>query len=369
MKRYRPIRTLFAAALLAACSEAVPERPAPLVATIVVQGGAEHSRRLTGEVRARVDSALAFRVGGQIVARPVRRGEAVVRGQALARLDVDDLAFGAAEAQAQAVAADRAVAVARALATRATDDERRLAPLVAAGGISQQSFDAAKAAAAAAIAELAAAEARAAAARAAAGRAANQQRHATLVADADGIVSELLAEPGQVVQPGQAVVRLSRAGGRDAVVAVPEAMRAALPARAIATILGDGRDHAATLREVAGAADAATRSFEARYALAGAAAVPPGSTVTLTFAANPADARAPRLLAVPIGALIDRGGGPGVWVVGRDNTVSLPPGGVGSVQGDRAMLIAGLRGGERIVALGSHLLNQGQRVRIGSLPQ
>jgi RND family efflux transporter MFP subunit len=336
---------------------------------MVVENGTAGGRQLTGEVKARVDSALGFRVGGQIVERTVRRGERVVRGQVLARLDVDDLALGTAEAKAQATAADRAVVAAQATARRAADDERRLAPLVGAGGISPQTFDQAKTTAAAAAAELEAAQARLAAARAMAGRAVNQQRHATLVADAAGIVSELLADPGQVVQPGQPVVRLSRAGGRDAVVAIPEAMRNNLPRLATARIYGDSRAHAATLREVSGAADPVTRTFEARYALDGGVAIPPGSTVMLTFVTKGGAANAAPLLAVPLGALIDRGQGPNVWVVGRDDTVSLRPVRVQSVQDDLAMLTGGLRGGDRIVALGSHLLNKGQRVRIGSLPQ
>lgn len=355
-------------ALLSACGETAPGMPAPLVATIVVEAGGEASRQLTGEVRARVDSALGFRVGGQIVERVVQRGQQVRRGQLLARLDSADVALGAAEAGAQAVAAERAVAAARAAATRAVADEKRLAGLVGAGGISDQAFEQAKATADASTANLAAADARLAAARAAARRAANQQQYATLVADADGLVAELLAEPGQVVQPGEPIVRLARAGGRDAVVAVPEAMRRSLPRQATATLYGDTRRFAATLREISGAADPATRSFEARYALAGGEAVPPGSTVTLALGAGQSGTRA-AMVAVPLGALIDRGRGANVWIVGRDNSVSLRPVQIAAIRDESALLAGGVRVGERVVALGAHMLSPGQRIRVGGLPQ
>lgn len=355
-------------ALLAGCGVQADEaeRPAPLVATVLVGGADATSRQLTGEVKARVDSALGFRIAGQIVERPVRRGEAVRRGQVLARLDGADIRLASDEVRAQATAAERSVAAARASAMRTVADERRLAPLVGTGGIAAQDYENTRSAAEAAAAELAAAEARLAAARAAARRAENQSAYSTLVADADGVVAELLAEPGQVVQVGQPVVRLARAGGRDAVVAVPEAIRASLPRQATATLYGTDRRYAATLREVAGAADPRTRSSEARYALAGADDIPPGTTVTLELASAPKAAAA---LAVPLGAVVDRGQGAGVWVVTDDGVIKARPVRVASVRDEHAIIEEGLQPGERIVALGAHLLNDGQRVRVGALPR
>ncbi|MFQ3664412.1 MAG: efflux RND transporter periplasmic adaptor subunit [Sphingomonadaceae bacterium] len=361
---------LLAAAILilAGCGSKAEDRPDPLVATVTVGAAAPGVRQLSGEVRAAVDSELSFRVGGQIVDRPVRRGQAVRRGQTLLRLDAEDLALGAAEAAARLRAAEQSVAAARAAATRAAADDARLGPLVGAGGISRQAHDAARAAADQAAAALAAAEAQAAAARAAAAQARNQQRHATLVADADGVVADLLAEPGQVVQPGQPVVRLARSGRRDAVVAVPEALRATLPREAEAHVLGDSRRFAASLRELAAAADPRTRSFEARYALTGAEDVPTGATVILKLN-GAGDRTAPPRMSVPLGAIIDRGAGPGVWVVGPDQTVVLRPVRLAGLGDEEAIITAGLRPGERIVALGAHRLAAGQRIRPGPLPR
>ncbi len=349
---------------VSACSQKAPERPAPFVVTAVAQRANGGGNTLSGDVRARFDSTLSFRVGGQIVDRPVRRGQTVRRGQVLARLDTADVQLGVAEARAQANAAVQAVSAARSLADRAAADERRLRPLVGLGGIAPQQYDATRAAATSAAAELAAAQARLAAARTGVGRANNQARYATLVADADGVVGDLLAEPGQVVAPGQPIVRIARSGGRDAVVAVPEMQRSTLPRVAVANVFGGGR-YRATLRELAGVADSNTRTFEARFALEGPGDLPVGGTVTLKLGSGGTGTGT----TVPLGALIDRGKGSAVWTIGRDMKVVRRPVTIASIDDNMAVISAGLRPGERIVALGAHMLTQGQRVRIGALPR
>ena len=120
------------AATLAGCSEPEAQRPDPLVLTAVAAPATASVMPpgLSGTVAARDDAPLSFRVSGQLLDRPVRRGEAVRKGRVLARLDVADLALGADEAAAQAVAAERLVAAAAASATRAADDERRQRGLV-----------------------------------------------------------------------------------------------------------------------------------------------------------------------------------------------------------------------------------------------
>jgi RND family efflux transporter MFP subunit len=357
------------AAVLVGCSEAEPPRPDPLVVTALVTEASASALppALSGTIAADQEAALSFRVPGQLIERPVRRGERVRKGQVLARLDAADAALGADEAAAQARAADRQVAAAAALATRAAEDERRQRGLVESGSISALAFDAARAAADAASAELAAATARRDAARAAAARAANQRRYATLVADVDGVVTDLLVAPGEVVTAGQPVLRFAPAGGRDIVVTVPEMLRAGLPRQASARILATGQLLPARLREVTGAADPRLRSFEARYALVGGGGLAPGLTATLVLP-RPAAAGS-NLLQVPIGAVIDRGKGPGVWVIAGDRKVALRPVQLARIEDDRALLGAGVAAGERVVAVGAHLLAPGQRVRIGSLPQ
>jgi RND family efflux transporter MFP subunit len=363
----KKLSPLLGAALLLGCSDTPPPRPDPMVvaATAGTAPGGD-TVQLNGTVAARVDSAIAFRVAGQLAERLVLRGQAVRKGEALARLDVTDFALSAREAAEQAAAADRVVAAAQAVAGRATADERRQAGLVASGSLSAQAFDGTRAAGESARADLAAAQSRAAAARAAAGRAANQRGYATLFAEADGIVTDLLVEPGEVVAAGQPILRLARAGSRDVVVLVPEDLRARLPRTGAAMILATGERLPVRLRELGAAADPRTRSFEARYALSGGEALLPGMTANLDLRPD-VGSEAP--VSVPLAAVIERGHKPGVWVIGADRTVTLRAVRLGDVTDDRVRVTSGLRSGETVVALGAHLLADGQRVRIGSLPK
>lgn len=361
-----PWSPVLAAVLLIGCSESNPARPDPMVVAARVAVGPHGGGQLNGTVAARVDSAIAFRIPGQIAERLVVRGQAVRKGQPLVRLDPSDVALSAREASEQAAAAERAVAAAQAVALRATADENRQSGLVASGSLSPQAFDATRAAVELARADLAAAQARAAASRAAAGRAANQRGYATLLAEAEGIVTDLLAEPGEVVAAGQPVLRLARAGSRDVVVLVPEGLRATLPREGQAVIIASGQSLPARLRELSAAADPRTRSFEARYALSGGEALLPGMTARLEF--RPASGAAGPV-SVPLAAVIERGKGPGVWVIGKDRKVALRPVRLGAVTDDQVEVTAGLRAGETVVALGAHLLSNGQKVRIGGLPK
>jgi len=334
--------------LLAGCgrSEADPRTDPPLV-RVATAGEAEGtSREFTGIVGARVQSDLAFRVGGKVVARLVDSGQVVRRGQPLMRIDATDYAL-AAQASAGNVAAIRA----RAAQTSA--DEARYRDLVSAGAISASAYDQAKAAALAARAELSAAESQARVSR-------NNANYTVLVADADGTVAETLAEPGQVVGAGQVVVRLARSGPREAVIALPETLRPPLgtvaQARTYSGLIGEAR-----LRQLSDFADPTTRTFDTRFTLSGAPTnAPLGSTVTIRLNVP---GQSP-MMTVPLGAIYDRGQGAGVWVVGSQARVSWRPVRLATVGDETAVVAAGLQPGERFVALGAHMLHQGEAVRI-----
>lgn len=350
---------------LAACGKSTPPDPRtqpPLVRTTLVAPGNAPERVFTGTIAARVQGDLGFRVAGKVLERLVDTGQTVRRGQALLRLDPVDLKL-AAHAQQEAVAA------ARARAQQASDEEQRYRDLQGTGAVSALAHEQIKAAADAARAQLRAAEAQAAAAL-------NASRYAELLADADGIVMETLAEPGQVVSAGQVVVRLAHAGRREAVVQLPETLRPALGSAAQARLFG--REDVvipARLRQLSDVADRATRTFEARYVLdAGAAASAPlGSTVTLriggtstaTATSTSTSTAGKATLQVPIGAILDEGKGAAVWVVQGDQ-VRRQPVTVVQVQDGNAQVVGALGLGERIVALGAHLLSEGAQVRLDS---
>ncbi|MDE4687304.1 efflux RND transporter periplasmic adaptor subunit [Klebsiella pneumoniae] len=315
---------------LAGCGEPAdhddPRIRPPLVRVATVERAEAGSRAFTGVVVARTQSDLGFRVAGKVLERRVETGQSVKRGQLLLRLDPADLAL---QAQSQ----QRAVDAARARAKKAANDLARYRGLVASGAISAAEFDQINAAAEAARADLSAAQAQANVAQ-------NATGYAGLLADADGVVVETLAEPGQVVSAGQVVIRLARAGQREARVQLPE-----------------------TLRLLSDAADATTRTFEARYVLNGALAnAPLGSTVTLRIGNDQAPGQ---VLAVPLASVYDPGNGPGVWrIASRPATVSWQPVTVLGLNDETARVTGPLKPGEPIVALGAHLLHQGEAVRL-----
>ncbi|MBA2935910.1 efflux RND transporter periplasmic adaptor subunit [Sphingomonas sp. CGMCC 1.13654] len=337
---------------LTACSKppADPRVGAQLVRVATVGSAGRADRAFTGIVSARVQSDLGFRVPGKIVARLVDTGQTVRRGQPLMRIDRTDLAL-ATVAQAGNVAAARA----KALQTAA--DEKRYRDLVSAGAVSASAYDQMKAAADSARAELDAAEAQAGVAR-------NQAGYSVLLADADGVVVETLAEPGQVVAAGQTVVRLAHAGPREATISLPETIRPAIGSTASASVFNSSASGTARLRQLSDAADLQTRTYDARYVLEGAAAQAPlGATVTISVP----DAKSAGAMDVPMAAIFDNGHGPGVWVVGGSPlNVVWRAVRVASLGDETAIITDGLRPGERFVALGAHYLHQGEAVRIAS---
>ncbi|MBX7481663.1 efflux RND transporter periplasmic adaptor subunit [Qipengyuania qiaonensis] len=349
---------------LYACADAnEAQSPAPMVRVFTVgsDGGSSAigSDTLTGTVAARIESTLSFREGGRMLERRVDNGASVRAGQLLARIDPGDLAAASDAARAQAVAAARAVDAAEASAERTAADVRRLDGLVEAGAISRSDYDAAVEAERAAAARLASARADAAAAGANARLSGNRRGYAELRADGNGVVTAILAEPGQVVAPGTPVLRLARSGPREVVVDVPEQQRGALPRSATGRLYGGGTFQL-ELRELAAAADPATRTYRARYRIVGASP-PLGATVTLTLSRPDSDAA----VSVPIAAVTERGGGPGVWIIGRNAAVAWKPVTVRAMDGEHAA-VAGLPRGSRIVALGAHLLQPGQTVRVAA---
>ena len=349
---------------LVACGEKAqtdPRTEAPLVRAAIVQQAIPASRSFTGTVAARVQSDLGFRVAGKVLERLVDTGQTVKRGQPLMRIDPVDLKL-AAHAQREAVAA------ARARAQQTSDDEARYRELRGTGAISASAYDQFKAAADAARSQLRAAEAQEQVAL-------NATRYAELQAYADGIVMDTLVEPGQVVNAGQVVMRLAHAGPREALIQLQETLRPAVGSVAQATLFGNGADTVpAKLRQLSDVADSQTRTFEARYVLEGELAnAPLGTTVTLQIPDGhvpnghvPAEhSSEPGLLQVPIGALYDPGKGPGVWVIqGEPARVHWQPVVVQHLDDEHARISAQFKRGERIVALGVHLLREGQQVRV-----
>ena len=301
----------------------------------------------TGTIRARIESDLGFRVQGKITQRLVDPGQLVHRGQSLMVIDPINLSLAAA-------AAHQRLAATQADATRAAAEEARQRSLLAEGAISATTYDTGLAAAHAT-------GANALGAKAAARNADLELQYATLTAPADGLVMEVLAQPGQVVAPGTAIVRLAMSGTREALVAIPETAIDHLDKDATAHLYGSDRSYPAHLRELSGAADPITRTFAARYTLdAPIEYASLGATITLTLHKS-----ATRALQVPLAALHDGGHGMGVWVVTPNNQTTFCAVTVQSLGQEDADLAPGaLKTSDLIVAMGAHLVREGEKVRV-----
>jgi RND family efflux transporter MFP subunit len=324
-----------------------PRLQSPRVEVVQAQAAGSNGRTFTGIVEARVQSDLGFRVGGKIMERSVNVGERVQKGQILMRLDSVDLKLSVAAQQAN-------VEAARAKYIQAKADETRSAGLAKSGVVSRQEYDQARAALDSANAQLEAAEAQARVSN-------NSSEYAVLLADADGVIVRTLSEPGQVVAAGQTVIQLAHDGPREALVSLPEGVRPDLGTTASARLYGQDQIYEATLRQLSDAADPMSRTFEARYVLEGeAASAPLGSTVTITLVAKQTSGN--QSVQVPVGAVYDRGSGPGVWIVDDKSEVKFRSVQIASIGQEEVVVSDGVDAGEKVVALGAHLLHEGQVV-------
>ena len=323
----------------------------PRVEVFKAKAAGSNSRTFTGIVEARVQSDLGFRVGGKILERSVNMGQRVQKGQILMRLDPEDLRLSAAAQQAN-------VEAARAKYIQTSADEKRSAMLVNSGVISRREYDQDRAALDSAKAQLEVAEAQARVSN-------NSSEYAVLLADADGVIVQTLSEPGQVVAAGQTVIQLAHDGPREALINLPEGVRPDLGTIASARLYGQDQMYQAALRQLSDAADPASRTFEARYVLEGeAASAPLGSTVTITLVTKQSSGNQSFL--VPVGAIYDRGSGPGVWIVDDKSEVNFRFVKIASIGQEEVVVSRGIDAGENVVALGAHLLHEGQVVNLAN---
>ncbi|KRP63458.1 efflux RND transporter periplasmic adaptor subunit [Pseudomonas orientalis] len=321
--------------------------PRPVLAVKVEAGGTQQSA-YTGVVAARTESNLGFRVSGKVIERKVDPGQHVSRGDTLLVLDIGDFELALRSAKNR-------VNAAQAQLRQRRDDENRYQRLASTGAVSRQIFDQSAT-------NLRVAEAELAAAQSDASQIENRRTYSVLKADGDGIITDVLADRGQVVAEGQIVARLAHDGAREAIVNLPEQQRVRAAQNALAFPFG-APDQAvtATLRELSASADPTTRTYRARYVLHGAVErFALGSTITVRLQGD-GQAQQTR---VPIGALQDAGQGTGVWLIADDNTISFAPVKVASLGQEEALLDSGVTPGQTIVALGAHLLHSGDRVRL-----
>lgn len=337
--------------LLAGCEASTapaPKAERPVRVQRVTFESDNAARDFVGVVRARHETDLGFRVAGKIVARIVNVGDRVHAGDVVARLDPQD-----AQLQVESASAELAAATSNQAQTSA--DHQRYVTLRERGFASIADFDRKKLA-------KDEAEGRVERAKRSLELARNQLGYTELKADADGVITATMGEPGQVVAVGQAVARLAHRGEKEAVVALPESWLAeARKAKATARLWHDSaRAFGATLRELSPQADPASRTYAARFTIRDADdAVAFGMTATVTLSLG-SDAPVARL---PLSAILNRGTGPAVYVVDGNGALVQRPVAVASFTEDAAIVTAGVSDGDKVVTLGAQKLEAGLKVR------
>jgi RND family efflux transporter MFP subunit len=326
--------------------------PTPVRVAAVALEPAAGLVRYAAVIRPRIETDLGFRIGGKMVARLVEIGDEVAEGDPLARLDPADLELEVRAIEAQLVSA-------RADALNAANDFARYEKLRSGDWVTQQEYDRRKAEMEQTAARVREIEAQLDVTR-------NNQDYATLVADAPGIVTDILAEPGQVVSQGQPVFRVARMGEMEAVADIPESQLIAFQNSAMAVSLWamPGVEIAGRLRELSPMADASTRTFEARVTLIHPpAGVELGMTATLAAVAP----QAGEVARLPLSALTKQGAAPAVWVVKGDG-LELRPVEIGAYDADEVVVVAGLTQDEQVVTAGVHKLDAAMKVRVWTTP-
>ena len=355
---YRPFAGVGVALLLGltGCPPAVVEQrvPAvPYVLTVPLKPAQGSVLRLSGTVRARYETPIAFQVPGRILERKVDAGQRVVQGAPLFKLDPRDFDEAIRAAQAQLGSAEAAYATAK-------SEHARQRRLMAENATSQERLDRA------ALAERDAQNA-VEAAKASLARALINRSYTELVAPDSGIILEVLAEPGQVVAAGSPVVILARNGEREIEVELPDGSN---PPSGGRVILPDRTSLTVELREIAGSADPRSRTWRARYRIRqgqenGQRLLPLalGEVVAVELDRNSAaELGDGALYEVPLSAVDERGSGPRVWLVEDGRAKPVPVTMVG-ITPQTARIRGDLPPSTRVIAVGTHLLTEGQAVQ------
>lgn len=353
----KPVKVLMllsSVLLLAACGKPAPApEPERAVRTLVVSAGsAGLTHEYAGEIRARLESRLSFRVGGKLLTRKVNLGDTVKAGQVLAQLDPQDLVLAQDSAKAALLAA-------RANRDQAGADYKRFIELKEQGFISAAELERRDTAFKAAQAQLDQAKAQSSAQG-------NQAAYAQLLADASGVVTGVDAEPGMVVAAGTPIVRIANDGPRDVVFSVPEDQlsrvrtAAGRPGALKVKLWGEGQVAGElSLREVSAATDPVTRTFLIK-ADAGKLDARLGQTATVSLALPKVD----QIIKLPLSAVLQQQGQTVVWVLDPSTmTIKAQTVQIGGAEGNEVVVASGLMPGQEVVVAGVHVLTPGQKVK------
>lgn len=334
--------------LLSGCGkEEAKEAKAPFVKTQRAGNGAtEQMAVYAGSVKARYETKMSFQVGGQLLARNVEAGSRVRTGDVLMTIHPRDVQQQVNQGEAQVASARAQLDLAQANLSRYTQLYEEEAIPAAVLDQYQTNYDAAFAAYQSALAQAAQAH--------------NSLGYTSLVAPADGVISSVSAEEGQVVSAGQAVLVLSRTDELEVEIDVPENHLRDVPVgRSVQVAFWALPEKAeGTVREVSPMADAVSRTYRVRISLPNP---PQGMELGMTASVEAAEPGSVEGVALPMTAIYQTGDAPQVWVV-RDHVVQLQTVQV-TVRNDHEVIVRGVEPGALVVVAGVHKLREGQKVR------
>ncbi len=346
--------SLVTTAALVACAppaaESDPE-PRPVRSEVMTAQALEITDRYAGAVQSRYETPLAFRVGGKISERLVEVGSQVAAGEVLMRLDPQDLKLGEQSLRAQLDAAQADLA-------RARSELDRYRDLLGKRLVSQSEFDQRKNA-------FDTAQARVEQTQAQLEERIRQAGYSELIADQTGLITEMQVEVGQVVTAGQPVLKLALPQEKEIAIDVPENrlgdFQVKQPVAITLWALPEAR-YRGQVREIAPVADPVTRTFAVKVTVLDPdPAMQLGMTASVILRQTIAEAG----IRLPLSALFEDNGRPGVWVVDPETlTVALLPVTLGAFLDNQVAIESGLQEGQRVVTAGAHKLYQGQRVRL-----
>lgn len=310
-------------------------------------------RNFAGEVRARVETPLSFRVAGKLLERKVDVGDRVRKGQPLAMLDSNDYRLAVQSLKAQ-------LASAQADSNFLRNDLARYRELLTQQVISPPEFERHETA-------YTTARERTAALEAQLGQALNQLTYTELHADRDGVVTALDAEAGQVLAAGQAVVKLAQLDEKEIHFDVPEHRLQEIKRQqdvSVALWAEDGQRLKARIREIGSVADPASRTYRVKAILIeGMEAAQLGMTATVHIDANTASR-----IAIPLSAVYtpqNQPDHPSVWLVDEQAaTVKSVPVRLGEALDSERIAVEGLAAGQLLVSAGVQRLAEGLAVRL-----
>lgn len=332
---------------LGGCSREAPQtEEIPYV--MVAQPLTTHheQKSYAGEVQARQQTALAFRVGGQVTARLAEVGDRVRAGQVLARLDVSDAQLQSNAARAQLESAQAALKI-------AADELQRFRQLLPMNAVSRSQYDAVEN-------QYKSAESAYRQAQSNYQVSTNQTRYNQLQANRAGVITERNIEVGQVVAAGQVAYQLAIDGDRDVVIGIPEQTTSAIKVGQTAWVTLWSQPQArlaAYVREISPAADE-SRTFKVKVALReGPSAIQLGQSARVFF-----DYSQPNVLSVPLSSVSAHEKQPYIWILQPDQRIHKVPVQLGAYGRDSVPVLSGLKAGDWVVIGGVHLLHDKQRI-------